>query len=209
MFLKIRVSIKDQKLKKPGNFMGTVSTNQFRKRMRLLVDSEPYVIVENEFVKPGKGQAFNRVKLKNMLTGRVIDKTYKSGTSVEEAEVTFSTMQYLYNDGGNYAFMDTKNYEQVEIPKESLDGVDEFLLENTECEVSFWKGKPISVTPPIFMNLKITYTEPAVKGNTATNVTKEATLETGAKIQVPLFVEQGMKIKVDTRTGTYVERAKE
>ena len=188
--------------------MGMVSTNEFRKRLRIMVDDIPHMIVENEFVKPGKGQAFNRVKIKNLLTGRVIDRTYKSGTTAEEADVSFRSMSYLYNDGVNWSFMDVKTYDQIEIPRESLDDADKWLLDGTECEISFWKEKPISVTPPTFMVLEITYTEPAVKGNTANNVMKDATLQTGAEIKVPLFIDQGMKIKVDTRTGEYVERAK-
>ncbi len=188
--------------------MGMVNTNEFRKRLRVLIDKEPYVIVENEFVKPGKGQAFSRVKLKNLLTGRVIDRTFKSGETVEAADMTFATMQYLYGDGEVFTFMDSKTYDQIEIPKEIMDGCEQWLLDNTECEVAFWGTRPISITPPIFMVLEVSYTEPAVKGDTATNVTKAATLETGAEIRVPLFMEQGMKVKIDTRTGDYVEKAK-
>jgi elongation factor P len=189
--------------------MGTVTTNQFRKRLRIMLDGEPWVMVDNQFVKPGKGQAFNRVKIKNLLTGRVIDKTFKSGTALEEAEVTYKTVSYLYNDGTLWTFMDNKTYDQIEISKESLEGVENWLLDNMVCEIGFWNEKPISVTPPIFVNLKITYTEPAVRGDTSTNVMKDATLETGAKIKIPLFIAQGMKVKVDTRTGEYVERAKD
>jgi elongation factor P len=188
--------------------MGMISTNEFRKRSRILLDGQPCMIVENEFVKPGKGQAFNRVKLKNLLTGRAIERTFKSGESFEEADITYTTMQFLYTDGQNYTFMDTKSYEQVEIPKESMDGAEKWLLENTECEIAFWGEKPISVTPPIFMDLAITYTEPAVKGDTANSVTKKATVQTGAEINVPLFIDQSMRVRVDTRTGEYVERAK-
>src|SRR3954468_3511020 len=188
--------------------MGMISTNEFRKRARIMLDGQPCMIVENEFVKPGKGQAFNRVKLKNLLTGRMLERTFKSGESFEEADITYTTMQFLYTDGVNYTFMDTKSYEQVEIPKESMDGAEKWLLENTECEISFWGDKPISVTPPIFMDLVITYTEPAVKGDTANSVTKKATVETGAEINIPLFIAQGDRVKIDTRTGEYVERAK-
>ncbi|MFC1584099.1 elongation factor P [Fibrobacterota bacterium] len=189
--------------------MGTVATNEFRKRLRIMIDGEPYVIVDNEFVKPGKGQAFNRVKIKNLLTGKVIDRTYKSGTTVEEADMTFKSMQYLFNDGSLWTFMDPKTYDQIEVSKDVMEGVGQWLLDNTDCELAFWESKPISVTPPIFMNLEVTYTEPAVKGNTSTNVMKDATLETGAQVKVPLFIDQGMKVKIDTRTGEYVERAKE
>jgi elongation factor P len=188
--------------------MGTVSTNEFRKRLKIMLDNQPCMIVENEFVKPGKGQAFNRVKLKNLITGRQLEKTFKSGDTFEEADITMTKMQFLYTDGNNYTFMDTKSYEQVEIDKESMDGAEKWLLENTECEIAFWGDKPISVTPPIFMDLTITYTEPAVKGDTANSVTKKATVETGAEINIPLFLDQGMRVKVDTRTGEYVERAK-
>jgi elongation factor P len=188
--------------------MGTVSTNEFRKRLKIMLDNQPCMIVENEFVKPGKGQAFNRVRLKNLITGRQLEKTFKSGDSFEEADITNTTMQFLYTDGINYTFMDTKSYEQVEISKESMDGADKWLLENTECDISFWGDKPISVTPPVFMDLIITYTEPAVKGDTSNNVTKAATVQTGAVVQIPLFIGQGDKVKIDTRTGEYVERAK-
>ncbi len=188
--------------------MGMISTNEFRKRARILLDGQPCMIVENEFVKPGKGQAFNRVKLKNLLTGRMLERTFKSGESFEEADISYTTMQFLYTDGQNYTFMDTKSYEQVEIPKDAMDGAEQWLLENTECEIAFWGEKPISVTPPIFMDLAITYTEPAVKGDTANNVTKKATVQTGAEINVPLFIGEGMKVRIDTRTGEYVERAK-
>ncbi len=188
--------------------MGMVSTNEFRKKMRILLDGQPCAIVENEFVKPGKGQAFNRVKLKNLLTGRQLEKTFKSGDTFQEADITYTNMQYLYNNGESWTFMDTKSYEQVEIPKEGMDGAENWLLENTECEIAFWGEKAISVTPPIFMDLLITYTEPAVKGDTANNVTKKATVETGAEINIPLFIGEGMRVKVDTRTGEYVERSK-
>ncbi len=188
--------------------MGMLSTNEFRKRSRIMLDGQPCMIVENEFVKPGKGQAFNRVKLTNLLTGRQLERTFKSGESFEEADISNTTMQFLFTDGQIYTFMDTKSYEQVEISKEHMDGAEKWLLENTECDVSFWGEKPISVTPPIFMDLLITYTEPAVKGDTANSVTKKATVQTGAEINIPLFIGEGMKVRVDTRTGEYVERAK-
>jgi elongation factor P len=188
--------------------MGVVSTNEFRKRMKIMLDNQPCMIVENEFVKPGKGQAFNRVRLKNLITGRQLEKTFKSGDQFEEADITNTTMQFLYTDGINYTFMDNKSYEQVEIDKESMDGAEKWLLENTECDISFWGDKAISVTPPVFMDLTIIYTEPAVKGDTSNNVTKAAKVETGAEVQIPLFIGQGDRVKIDTRTGEYVERAK-
>lgn len=187
--------------------MGNVDTSQFRKKLKIILDGQPWMIVENDFVKPGKGQAFNRVKLKNMLNGRVLERTFKSGDTVEEAEISTATMQYLFNDGTTYTFMNTENYEQIELPKEQIEEERKWLLENTECEVSFWGDRVISVTPPTFMELVVTYTEPAVRGDTATNVTKKATLETGAVIDVPPFIDIGMKLKIDTRTGEYLQRA--
>ena len=164
--------------------MGTVDTSQFRKKLKIIIDEQPWIIVENDFVKPGKGQAFNRVKIKNLITGRVLDRTFKSGESVQEAEFTTTKMQYLYNDGEMYTFMDSETFEQIEIPATNIEEERKWLLENTECEVSFWGDRVLSVTPPIFMELVVTYTEPAVRGDTANNVTKKATLETGAEIDV-------------------------
>lgn len=189
--------------------MGTVDTSQFRKKLKIIVDGQPWIIVENEFIKPGKGQAFNRVKLKNLLDGRVLERTFKSGDTVIEADVTMRRMQYLFNDGERFTFMDSETYEQIEVSLESLGDARQWLLENAEYEVSFWGDRVISVTPPTFMELVVTYTEPAVRGDTATSVTKKATLETGAVINVPLFIEQGMKLKIDTRTGEYLQRATE
>lgn len=186
--------------------MGTVSTNEFRKRLKIMVDDQPWIIVDNEFVKPGKGQGFSRVKIKNLITGRVIDRTFKSGDTVEEAEVTTAQMQYLYTDGTLYTFMNSKTYEQLEISGDAIGDEKKWLLENQEYEISLWKSKVISVTPPTFLELTITEAEPAVKGDTQNNVMKKATLETGAEIDVPLFVEQGTKIKIDTRTGEYLGR---
>lgn len=188
--------------------MGTVSTSEFRKKLKILLDGQPYIIVDNQFVKPGKGQAFNRVKVKNLITGRVIERTFKSGESVEEAEVNNSTMTYLYNDGVNYSFMDQETFETVEIPLDNMGGAEKWLLDNTECEVTFYDGKAIEVVPPIFMELTVTTAPPGLRGDTTGNVTRPATLETGAEMQIPLFINEGEKIKVDTRTGEYVERAK-
>ncbi len=190
-----------------GAVMGSVDTSQFRKKLKIIIDEQPWIIVENDFVKPGKGQAFNRVKIKNLITGRVLDRTFKSGESVQEAEVSTSKMQYLFNDGDMYTFMDSETYEQIEIPAGNIEEERKWLLENTECEVSFWGDRVLSVTPPTFMELTVTYTEPAVRGDTANNVTKKATLETGAEIDVPTFIEIGMKLKIDTRTGEYLQRA--
>jgi elongation factor P len=166
------------------------------------------MIVENDFVKPGKGQSFNSVRLKNLLTGRVIDRNFKSGDSVELADVRVDNMEYLYNNGSIWTFMNVKSFEQVSVSKEIVDEEIKWLKDNIVCEVSFWNDRVISVTPPNYLILEITYTEPAVKGDTANNVTKKATVETGAEIFVPMFMGIGMKVKIDTRTGEYLERVR-
>ncbi|MFQ5560631.1 MAG: elongation factor P [Nitrospinota bacterium] len=183
-------------------------TNEFRKGLKLEVDGQPNIIVENQFIKPGKGQPFNKVRLKNLVTGNVIERTYKSGESVEGADMEERTMQYLYTDGSVFHFMDNQNHDQVEIKKDQLGETWKWIQESMDCEVLFYKGNPLTVEIPNFAIIEITYCEPGVKGNTATGATKPATLETGAEINVPLFVEQGDKVKVDTRTGEYVERYK-
>ena len=187
--------------------MGSIDTSQFRKKAKIMFEGQPWIIVENDFVKPGKGQAFNRTKIKNLITGRVLDKTFKSGEVFEEADITTVNMQHLFNDGHSYTFMNTQNYEQIEVPKETMEEEAKWLLENMVCEVSFWGERVISITPPTFVDLVVTYTEPAVRGDTANNVTKKATLETGAEIDIPLFIDSGTRIKIDTRTGKYLQRS--
>jgi elongation factor P len=189
--------------------MATVSTSEFRKKLKIIIDGNPYMIVENQFVKPGKGQAFNRVKLKNMIDGRVIERTYKSGESVELADVSYATCTYLYSDGATYSFMDQESFETYEIPLDALNGGEKWLLENTPCEITFFQERAIDVEVPNFMVLKVVEAPPGVRGDTSGNVTRPAVLETGVEVQIPLFVQEGEKIKVDTRTGDYVERAKE
>jgi elongation factor P len=188
--------------------MGTISTNEFRKKLKIMVDSQPYMIIDNQFVKPGKGQAFNRVRIKNMITGRTLDRTWKSGDTVEEADVTYNEMTYLYNDGATWFFMDNTSMETMEIPKDALNGGEVWLLDNAPVEVTWWNGNAIEVIPPTFVDLLIVDAPPAVQGNTSGNVLRPATLETGAVVPIPLFIEQGTKIRVDTRDGSYVERAK-
>jgi len=187
--------------------MGTVSTNEFRKKLKIMMDGQPYMIIENQFVKPGKGQAFNRVKVKNLITGRVLERTWKSGDTVEEADVTYNEVTYSYNDGSNWFFLDPGG-EMVEIPKDALNGADLWLLDGATVQVTWWNGKAIEVIPPTFVDLLIVDSPPGVQGNTSGNVMRAAILETGAEVQIPLFIEQGMRIKVDTRTGEYVERSK-
>lgn len=184
------------------------NTNEFRKGLKIEIDGHPYVMVESQFVKPGKGTAFTRVKIKSLLNGNVIDRTYKSGEKVDKADVMETEMQYLYEADGTYHFMDNKTYEQVEISKDGVDDNWKWLEENMMVDVLSYKGNPISITVPNFTVLEITHCEPGLKGDTATNTTKPATLSTGAIVNVPLFVNQNDFIKIDTRTGEYVERAK-
>jgi elongation factor P len=187
--------------------MGTISTNEFRKKLKIMMDGQPYMIIENQFVKPGKGQAFNRVRIKNLITSRVLERTWKSGDTVEEADVTYNEVTYSYNDGSNWFFLDPSG-EMVEIPKDSLNGAELWLLDGATVQVTWWDGKAIEVIPPTFVDLLIVESPPGVQGNTSGNVMRAAILETGAEVQIPLFIEQGMRIKVDTRTREYVERSK-
>lgn len=187
--------------------MTQVSTNQFRPGLKIEIDKEPYVIINVEFVKPGKGQAFTRTRLKNLMTGRILDKTYKSGEKLEVADVVESKMRMLYQSGDFVVFMDDTTYEQIEAPIELLASQKQWLKEDTVYDIIFYNGNVIDVTPPTFMDLLITETEMGLKGDTASGrVLKPAILETGAKIQIPIFVNQGDIIKVDTRTGAYVSR---
>jgi elongation factor P len=188
--------------------MASYSTNEFRSGLRVMLDGEPYVIVENEFVKPGKGQAFNRVKLKNLKTGRVIDRTFKSGESIEAADVVDVELQYLYNDGDFWHFMDPATFEQYAASKAAMGDAAQWLKGEELCQVTLYNGDPLTVTPPNFVELKIVETDPGVRGDTASGGTKPARLETGAVVKVPLFVEEGEVIRVDTRTGAYVSRVK-
>jgi len=174
-----------------------------------MLDGDPYVIVENEFVKPGKGQAFNRVRVRNLKTGRVVEKTFKSGESVEAADVHDTQMQYLYNDGELWHFMDPETYEQLTADAAAMGDAVKWIKEEDLCGVTLWNGSPLSVEPPNFVVLKITETDPGLKGDTSGGGGKPATLETGAVVRVPLFVQTDELIKVDTRSGEYVCRAKD
>lgn len=189
--------------------MAQYATNQFKSGLKILIDGEPCAIIENEFVKPGKGQAFNRVKIRNLKTGRVIERTYKSGETVEAADVVETDMQYLYNDGEFWYFMNPETYEQIAASSTAMGDAAKWLKGEEICTLTLWNGEPISVTPPNFVTLKITDTDPGVRGDTASGGSKPATLETGAVVKVPLFIDNGEVIKVDTRTGEYVGRARE
>jgi elongation factor P len=183
------------------------NTSDFRKGLKIEIDGKPFVITEFLHVKPGKGGAFVRTKLKNMITGRVLDQTFRSGEKVGRPDLEEKEMQYLYKDGDTYCMMDNATYEQIFLTEEQVGENRNFLLENITLNVLFYNNKPIGLDLPIFITLTVTQSEPGVKGDTATGVTKPATLETGYTLNVPLFVNEGDKIKVDTRTGAYVERA--
>jgi len=188
--------------------MASYSTNEFRGGLKILIDGDPCVIVENEFVKPGKGQAFNRVKIRNLKTGRVVDRTFKSGESVDAADVVDREMQYLYSDGDMWHFMEPETYEQYAADASAVADAKVWLKEEDACNVTLWNGTPLLVEPPNFVELMITETDPGLKGDTAQGGVKPATLETGAVVRVPLFVEQGEVIRVDTRSREYVSRVK-
>jgi elongation factor P len=188
--------------------MASYSTNEFRSGLKVLVDGDPCAILENEFVKPGKGQAFNRVKIRNLKTGRVVDRTFKSGDSLEAADVVEQDMQYLYNDGEFWHFMVPDTFEQFAADRKAVADAKQWLKEEASCMVTLWNGAPLLVTPPNFIELRIVETDPGVRGDTAQGGVKPATLETGAVVRVPLFLERGDLIKVDTRTGDYVSRVK-
>ncbi len=189
--------------------MATYSTNEFKQGLKLMIDGDPCSITENDIVKPGKGQAFNRVKLRNLKTGRTLEKTYKSGESVEGADVMDLEMQYLYSDGDMWYFMDQNTYEQYEANESAVTDAKQWLKGEEMCLVTLWNNVPLTVAAPNFVILQITDTDPGVRGNTAQGGTKPATLETGATLNVPLFVDNEEMIKIDTRTGEYVARAKD
>ena len=174
-----------------------------------MMDGDPCSIVENVFVKPGKGQAFSRVKIRNLKTGRVVEKTFKSGDTVEAADVHDTQMQYLYNDGEHWHFMDPASYEQFTADAAAVGEASKWIKEEDTCDVTLWNGSPITVLPPNFVVLRIVDTDPGLKGDTSGGGGKPATLETGAVVRVPLFVQTDELIKVDTRSGEYVSRAKE
>ena len=184
-------------------------SGDLRKGLKIEIDGDPYVIVQFEFVKPGKGQALYKCRLKNMITGSQFDRTYRSGEKFKEADLEEVEMEYLYSDGGSYCFMNTSNYEQEFLTKDQIGDARDLLKDNTVCSVLLFDGKPIGITLPNFVELRIEKTDPWVKGDTASGDSKPATLETGLVLQVPPFVEEGSLVKIDTRTGQYVERVKE
>lgn len=183
-------------------------TSDIRKGLRIEMDGAPFQIVEFQFVKPGKGTAFTRTKVKNMITGAVLDRTFKTGEKLKPADTQDLEMQYLYNDGSEFFFMDNASYEQIGIESDVVGDAINYLLENSSVIVGFFQSKPIGLTLPNFVNLEVTETAPGEKGNTVTGATKPATLSTGYSVNVPLFIKEGEYLKIDTRTGEYVERVK-
>jgi elongation factor P len=188
--------------------MASYSTNEFKQGLKIMQDGEPCAIIENEFVKPGKGQAFNRVKIRKLISGKVLEKTFKSGDSVEAADVMDMNLTYLYNDGEFWHFMNNETFEQLAADAKAVGDNAKWLVEQAECVLTLWNGQPISVTPPNFVELEITETDPGLKGDTAGTGGKPAVLVTGAVVKVPLFVQIGEVVKVDTRSGEYVSRVK-
>ena len=183
-------------------------TSDIRKGLKIVHNGEPYVVVDFQFVKPGKGNAFTRTRIKNLITGAVLDMTYRSGEKLQPADTEERTMQYLYQEGSKYWFMDTTTYEQIFVPEEVLGDTKGFLSDNLEVKVLFFEERPIGVEVPTFVELQVVQCEPGVKGDTATGATKPATLSTGHVVNVPLFVEEGDWLKIDTRSGEYVERVR-
>lgn len=189
--------------------MANYSTNEFKSGLKVMLDGNPCSIMENEYVKPGKGQAFNRVKLRNLKSGKVLEKTFRSGESLEAADIMEVEMEYLYNDGEMWHFMNPENFEQIAADKTAMGDAAKWLKDdsNEKCSIMLFNGVPLNVSAPNFVILKIVETDPGVKGDTAGTGGKPATLETGAVVRVPLFVQQEECIRVDTRTGDYLERA--
>ena len=187
--------------------MATYSTNQFKNGLKIILDNDPCSITENIMVKPGKGQAFNRVKMKNLKTGRVLERTFKSTESVEAADVDEMNVEYLYSDGEYWHFMEPSSFEQYAADAVAVGDAAKWIKGQEVCVMTLWNGSPISIAAPNFVELAVAQTDPGLKGDTAQGATKPATLETGSEVKVPLFINEGDVLKIDTRTGEYVSRA--
>ncbi|HGJ5883006.1 elongation factor P [Arsenophonus sp. ENCA] len=188
--------------------MATYSTNEFRSGLKIMLDGEPCAIVESEFVKPGKGQAFARVRIRKLISNKLLEKTFKSTDSVESADVMDLNLTYLYSDGEFWHFMNNETFEQLAADEKAVGDNAKWLIDQADCIVTLWNGQPIAITPPNFVELAVVDTDPGLKGDTAGTGGKPATLSTGAVVKVPLFVQIGEVIKVDTRSGEYVSRVK-
>ena len=182
--------------------------SDLRKGLKILIDGQPFIVVQSDFVKPGKGAAFTRTKMKNLLTGGVIERNIRSGEKVELADIEEAEMTFLYKEVDDFVFMNKKTYEQTNVTKDIVDDAWRYLKDNLDVQVMFYNGRAIGVTPPNFVNLKVVKSDPGARGDTASGATKPATLETGATINVPLFIDEGETLRIDTRTGEYVERVK-
>jgi elongation factor P len=189
--------------------MASYTTSEIRGGLKVLLDGEPYAVIENEFVKPGKGQAFNRIKVRNLKTGRTIERTFKSGESLEAADVVDTEMQYLYQDGDFWHFMVPESFEQYTAGKAAVGDNAQWLKDGIVCIVTLWNNVPLVVTPPPHIELKVIETDPGLRGDTATGGQKPAKLETGAVVRVPLFINEGEVLRIDTRTGQYISRGKQ
>jgi len=192
----------------PTRLHSVYDTSDIRKGLKIEIDGDPYTVVDFQFVKPGKGNAFTRTKIKNMITGSVLDRTWRSGEKIIPAPMDERHMQYLYQDEGGFHFMDQQSYEQISLSTAEVGDDARFLLENQEVDVLLYKDRPVSLSLPNFVELEVTETDPGVKGDTVTGGRKPATLSTGAVIQVPLFIDRGEFLRIDTRSGEYVERVK-
>ena len=188
--------------------MASYGLNDVRIGLKILIDGDPYVIVDSDFIKPGKGQAFTRIKIRNLKNGRVVERSLKSSDSVEGADVMDTNMQFLYSDGEFWHFMQPESFEQLSADAVAVGDAAQWLREQDMCIVTLWNGAPLSVMPPNFVELEIVETDPGLRGDTASGGTKPAKLTTGAVVRVPLFIEQGEVVKVDTRSGEYVSRVK-
>lgn len=181
-------------------------TSDVRKGLKIKINDQPCIVIDFQFVKPGKGNAFTTIRTKSLTTGQVLERNYKTGEKLEPVTLDVQDVSFMYADGDDFHFMNNDTFDQFSCTREQLGDSAQWLLENMKLELQFYDGKPISVELPTFVELRVTYTEPAVKGNTATGATKTAQLETGAEVQVPLFVTDGELLRIDTRTGQYVER---
>ena len=183
------------------------STNEFKNGLKVIINNEPYTIIDNTFEKPGKGQAFTRIKVRNLLSGKVLDKTYKSGQSIPKADVYEQSMVFLYQEQDMFCFMDQQSFEQIDIPANVVGDNHLWILEQSECQILFWNQQPVAIHPENFIHVEIAECEPGVRGDTVSGGSKNAVIATGAKIRVPLFISVGDLVKVDTRSGEYVSRA--
>lgn len=183
-----------------------MDTSEIRKGVKFMVDGKPFIVVDFQFVKPGKGQAFTRVKVKSLVDGAVLERTYKSGEKLEKADVEDRAMQFIYPDGENFVFMHESSGEQITVPGEKMADEAKWLSDGMTVDVTLWNGQPIGVSLPSSVTLQITHSEPGIKGDTASGATKPATVSTGATVQVPLFVNEGEWVRIDTESGRYIER---